>query len=381
MAAHDQDDVDDTSLSPLGEFGRNVEYALDLVRGGRYLERLKVGAFDVTDLYRAAWMQAVAALDHWVHREVYARAVGFAMNPSVPRPDRWSKIAVPMSTLEAVMQNKADLAEQFTDILRDQFGHLSFQNPANIKQAFAYVCSTPLWPAVAKEMGQGATATSVQERLKEIVWRRNRIAHETDIDASTGARRPITDADVTDALEWIQQLATAIHAVIGPPPPVPSPSPATKRKWDRKDIDDALTGPAAEVVEALLAHADAHGAQFKGGTSAEPNGALHYVIAGKRRSLWSIWFTGGRPSIVLSLASLTWADPALSLAVVQALRTHPALDAALLHDDDTIIQKYPAIDLNTVALADNATTHLISALDAALAYKSETPTEADAQHD
>ncbi|WP_449060371.1 hypothetical protein [Planomonospora algeriensis] len=52
------------------EFHRNLEYAPDLVNGGRRLEQLKVGAFDIGDIYRAAWVQAVAALDHWVHQEI-----------------------------------------------------------------------------------------------------------------------------------------------------------------------------------------------------------------------------------------------------------------------------------------------------------------------
>ncbi|MEV0406472.1 hypothetical protein [Actinoallomurus sp. NPDC050550] len=47
-----------------GEFRRNLDYARKLVEGGRQLGQLKVGAFDVDDLYRAAWVQAVAALGH-----------------------------------------------------------------------------------------------------------------------------------------------------------------------------------------------------------------------------------------------------------------------------------------------------------------------------
>ncbi len=47
------------------ELHRNLQYAHGLVAGGRYLQALGVRAFDVTDLYRSAWVLAVAALDHW----------------------------------------------------------------------------------------------------------------------------------------------------------------------------------------------------------------------------------------------------------------------------------------------------------------------------
>lgn len=48
------------------EFERNLEFARRLVGSGRQLEELEVGSFEVADLYRAAWVQAVSALDRWV---------------------------------------------------------------------------------------------------------------------------------------------------------------------------------------------------------------------------------------------------------------------------------------------------------------------------
>ena len=48
------------------EFERNLEFARRLVGGGRQLEELEEGSFEVADLYRAAWVQAVSALDPWV---------------------------------------------------------------------------------------------------------------------------------------------------------------------------------------------------------------------------------------------------------------------------------------------------------------------------
>lgn len=77
------------STAAFQELSGNLEYARDLVRGGRHLQRLEVHAFDVADLYRAAWVQAVSALDHWVHRELYDRALGLALNVEEPRPPRF----------------------------------------------------------------------------------------------------------------------------------------------------------------------------------------------------------------------------------------------------------------------------------------------------
>jgi hypothetical protein len=53
----------------------------------------------------------------------------------------------------------------------------------------------------------------VKTRLKLIVDRRNKIAHEADIDPGhpgTGTRWPITRADVDSSLDFIEELCEAI---------------------------------------------------------------------------------------------------------------------------------------------------------------------------
>ncbi|MGB3442234.1 MAG: hypothetical protein WBA97_26100 [Actinophytocola sp.] len=74
----------ESSTTAFQDLSGNLEYARYLVRGGRHLDRLQVRTFDVADLYRAAWVQAVSALDHWVHRELYDRAVSDLIAPMVP---------------------------------------------------------------------------------------------------------------------------------------------------------------------------------------------------------------------------------------------------------------------------------------------------------
>jgi hypothetical protein len=74
------------------EFTRNLDDARKLVHGGRRLAQLKVGAFDVDDLYRAGWVQAVAALDHWVTRELIDRAVILAKDRSLVRPPKFNRL-------------------------------------------------------------------------------------------------------------------------------------------------------------------------------------------------------------------------------------------------------------------------------------------------
>ncbi len=217
---------------------------------GRFLERLRVGAFDVADLYRAAWVQAVSALDHWVHRELYDRAVGFALQPAARRPARFLQIQVPMSLLEDVQDGTATMREAFTAELRRQFGYQSFQAPEKIKQALANVSDVPLWPNLARELartqdGTPVIAEAVQAQLREIVKRRNRIAHEADRDPDhPGDRNPIFDTEVTQTIDWIQRMAVAAATVLGPPPADPTVEPAARTPAVRR----------AAAVQRLITH-------------------------------------------------------------------------------------------------------------------------------
>jgi hypothetical protein len=174
------------------EFWDNLNYARELVRGGQHLERLKVGAFDVEDLYRAAWVQAVSALDHWVHRELYERALGFVVNVGIPRPRKFLTLQIPMALFEDVHHHSKTLHETFLDHLRTQFGYQSFQAPEKIKQALGYISDAPLWDSVAKRLN--SDGNQVVAELKSIVQRRNKIAHEADRDSENGrTRQPISD--------------------------------------------------------------------------------------------------------------------------------------------------------------------------------------------
>lgn len=45
-------------------FTTNLAYARDLITAGNSLQGLQPGALDINDLYRAAWVQGVSAMDH-----------------------------------------------------------------------------------------------------------------------------------------------------------------------------------------------------------------------------------------------------------------------------------------------------------------------------
>jgi hypothetical protein len=188
--------------------------------------------------------------------------------------------------------------------------------------ALKHVTDVQPWPSVARELssrGNGPTTSTeeIHSRLKEIVHRRNKIAHEADRDPERhGAQRLITDHETTSVIDWIEQLATAILGVIGPPPAdLDEPAESEKRprrRWTRPEIDQAVLrlddqGAKTAVLE-LLKHADTRGAMYRGGVGVVPTASFYYRLYGTRRSLWSLYLEEGRPLINLNIGTIAPAD-------------------------------------------------------------------------
>lgn len=203
------------------EFEENLDFAKRLVGGGTLLEGLAVASFDVTDLYRSAWVQAVSALDHWVHEEIYQRAVALVQHPSASKPRRLREFEIPVELFDQVHHRDAPLADAFADRLRQALGWRSFQHPDRIKEGFGLVTDISLWHSIAERISLGEppdrrlTTQDVRQRLLTITDRRNRIAHSADRDLDTpGQRAPLTAEEVESAIGWLQLLATTILDVL-----------------------------------------------------------------------------------------------------------------------------------------------------------------------
>ncbi|WP_433498877.1 hypothetical protein ACQP1K_00475 [Sphaerimonospora sp. CA-214678] len=204
------------------DFERNLEYAKQLVQAGQHLEAIGVTSFDVGDLYRAAWVQAVAALDHWVHQEVYHRAILLAQQPGIPKPRKFREFTVPMDLFEDVHHGTVPLDQALRRHLRQVIGRRTFQGPEDIKDGFAIISDVALWDnaakAVSEELPDGAkrlTAKEVKQMLGAIVWRRNKITHESDRDPDDDDRkRPISSSSAMDAVETLEVIAAAILVAV-----------------------------------------------------------------------------------------------------------------------------------------------------------------------
>ncbi|NAS23837.1 hypothetical protein GT755_19330 [Herbidospora sp. NEAU-GS84] len=320
----------DVPPGPFRQFQQNLGYARELVHGGRNLERLGVGAFDVSDLYRAAWTQAVAALDHWVTREIVDRGVALALRPGTPRPPKFSNLSMPVELFERVHHHEAPLAETFRAHLDQVFAFMTFQNPDKIKEGFGYVSTVNLWPTVAKVLTDQdprspVNADGVRGLLREIAWRRNNIAHTADHDPERpGKRKHITASDAEETIDSLESVAIAILLALGDPLPAvdydtapadvgslgtvpaqPTQGPKVRgtSKWDESSFLNALEDYCPPDVAGTLLdvyrHAESH-PSFRGyyfGEGAYPSVTAWFSLGFDEAAVWSV-YTGQTRSVL-----------------------------------------------------------------------------------
>ncbi|MFD5084095.1 hypothetical protein ACFWOG_15830 [Kitasatospora sp. NPDC058406] len=200
------------STPQYNQFLQNITYAQGMVDAAHHMNDTLKG-----DLCRAAWVQAVSALDHWVHLEVYARAVAIVMDTSADRPTQLQKFPMPWKYIERIQHNQEPMATVFREALSAELGRRTYQNYEDIGSAFQLILpntsASAMWNMVAQHLGMAKA--DVSKRHAEVLWRRNKISHESDVtDTVTGDRRRITQQEAADAVHWIKQLVQALALAI-----------------------------------------------------------------------------------------------------------------------------------------------------------------------
>ncbi|GAB7050551.1 hypothetical protein [Catenuloplanes indicus] len=203
-------------------FKTNIEYARKMVVAGQSLAAFQSPILDIGDFYRAAWVQAVGAIDHWFHEELYRRVAELAAQDGPGMPYQLTAFELPLRRVEEVRRGTTTLADAVSEQVRLKWGNVALQNPRKIGEALKLVTEENVWVKAAGQINEwthGRTAMNEQalkRRYIAITERRNKIAHEADlVDGSLHERRAITDAEVTDAINWIERIALAIATVLG----------------------------------------------------------------------------------------------------------------------------------------------------------------------
>lgn len=194
----------------LDQFNLNLGRALALSATADSLAAMTTLAIDLTDLHRASLVLGVSALDFFIHE--FVRLGMLEINQGHrPATPTYLSFKIPLSAAGLGVANSPQ--DGWLDqAIRDAHSWPSFQHPDKIADAIRLVSAIKLWDSVALMLG--TEATQIKARLIAIVDRRNKIAHEADMDpTNVGRQWPIDSVLVNDALHFIDHMVKAIFSV------------------------------------------------------------------------------------------------------------------------------------------------------------------------
>lgn len=195
----------------LDQFRSNIARVRHIASLYAHFSSMTTPALDLSDILRAEFVMAVSALDHYVH-ELTRLGMLEIVQGARPQTAAFLRFQISLnSTLQAVTPGAG--TAWFDTEIRTKHGYLAFQQPDKVADAMRLISSIELWNTLSTHMG--IPASDLKTRLELIVQRRNKIAHEADIDPSyPGVCWPITAADLIGVTDFIDNLCEAIHIVV-----------------------------------------------------------------------------------------------------------------------------------------------------------------------
>jgi RiboL-PSP-HEPN len=175
----------------------------------RALTKIVTSAIDLSDILRAQHVLAVSALDYFVHE---ATRIGMleVFDGNRPPTPAFSRFRI---SLDALGPGAVVSRSNFENEIRAQHSFLSFQHPDKVADALRLIADIKLWDAVGAELNNDPLI--IKQRLRLIVDRRNKIAHEADVDPTyPNVRWPISESDVDGTIDFLSETVEAIYTVL-----------------------------------------------------------------------------------------------------------------------------------------------------------------------
>jgi hypothetical protein len=188
-----------------------------------YLAKNTSAALQTDDLLRGEWVSRVSAMDLYIHELIAQRMVEI-FEGRRPPTSQYLTFRISNDTLRRIQaaqqaNRPLDATAAFDLDVRTQLGRETFQAPDNIADGLRLCSLAELWNDVAAHLGAPpprkiADAKSIKTSLSLIVQRRNKIAHEGDLQPGVPRQPyPISRNDLVTVASQIERIVRAIDAV------------------------------------------------------------------------------------------------------------------------------------------------------------------------
>lgn len=193
----------------LTEFHRLIKDISNTDAIYNYIVQVNV-PIDSSDLLRWEWVQSVSAFDKFMHDIVLDGMLEIFSRIRVSTK-KYQSYQLDMKKYDEMTSSGIDTLLVFkSDIVRKN-GYKSFQDPKNVADALSYIWNeNDKWKAIATKVGM--TKENCVTEMKNIVLRRNQIAHEGDY--LQNARQDILKSEVEGVKQFIKEIANAIYVLV-----------------------------------------------------------------------------------------------------------------------------------------------------------------------
>ncbi len=193
------------------KFERNIEAVSTLASIYNYLEG-KVHTIDISEILRAQYVLTVSALDFYIHEVIRDGLLKKFDEPH--NCTGLKKISIPLQTVKILLdvEDKDERKRILNEKIKSITSEHSYQGPRAIEKALELIDIKKIWAELRKKFREPADI--IQKRLALIVNRRNKIAHESDINFLTGEKESIDKQTVKDCSDYVLRFVEEIDCLV-----------------------------------------------------------------------------------------------------------------------------------------------------------------------
>lgn len=193
----------------LNQFDKNLESIRVLGGIYDYLDS-QIDIIDLSEILRAQYVLIVSALDYYIH-EIVRDGMLEVIDGSRSNTRQFDEFQIPLSSVHQIINTSSSFQKRqiIDSAIRKVSIRYTYQSPVKIELALKLINVTGIWGKVARQLSM--RAISIRTQLGLIISRRNKIAHEADINNLTGEKTPITKQDVDHTVTFISKIVNSIE--------------------------------------------------------------------------------------------------------------------------------------------------------------------------
>lgn len=170
-----------------------------------------VPAMDISDILRSEYVLIVSAFDCYIH-DVVLQGMSEMFWGNRIECKNFTDFCIPMSTVKKLLETSDVSVREsiYNASVKKILSKDSYQSPKSVEFALSMVNMKKIWSKVGKKIGM--STEDVKTNLGLIILRRNKIAHEADIENLVSMKKSeIERTDVEEVISFLDNVVLAIR--------------------------------------------------------------------------------------------------------------------------------------------------------------------------